>query len=240
MADATPHPYYLTNRHEICAELEARMSSRRAEFEARLPLVPFETILKAAIEELGRVLPIVPYAGGDDGRMTPFFKLGAGVIALGRAARDLGAAPNVIGALMRAVFLSTFYELREEERHALGRLWMSTENQSYLRKEAQRSQRRGNPGDFVYRFIEGSDVGPEGRPFEFGLDYLECGFCKMCRTGGDEDLLPHICAMDKESYGIRGVEFQRSTTLAAGDDRCDFRFALSPAARRRDEDDGKA
>ncbi len=237
---ATPHPYYLGQEHQIRAELQAAMHSGRAEFEAHLPSVPFETIVQAALDELEGVLPIVPYAGGEDGRMTPFFKQGAGVLALGRALRKLEIPPRIIGALMRTAFLSKFYELREEERHALGRKWLSAENQTYLRTEAQRSQRRENPGDFVYRFVEGADAGPAGEPFEFGLDYLECGFCKMCRTGGDEDLLPHICAMDKESYGIRGVELQRSTTLAAGDDRCNFRFGLSEAARREDEDGGAA
>lgn len=226
MTDMAPHPYYLGQRAEIRKELEDRMLASRSEFDSQFPSPPFRTIVDLALKELDGVLPIVPYAGGDTGRMTPFFKQGAGVIALGRALRSLHAPQSVIGLLMRAVFLAKFYELREEERRDLGRSWLSSESQAYLRKEAERSQRRENPGDFVYQFVEGSDVGPEGRPFDFGLDYLECGFCKMCRTGGDEDLLPHICAMDKESYGIRGVDLQRSTTLAGGDAQCNFRFRL--------------
>ncbi|WP_037085083.1 L-2-amino-thiazoline-4-carboxylic acid hydrolase [Neorhizobium vignae] len=64
----------------------------------------------------------------------------------------------------------------------------------------------------------------EGKPFEFGLNYTESGFCKLCNAVGDRDLLPFICAMDKDSYGIRGVELQRTTTLAGGHSHCNFRF----------------
>lgn len=240
MADGAAHPYYLERRQEIRSELEAGMTAGRTEFTALLPSLPFDTILRETLRELDQVLPILPYAGGDGGRMTPFFKQGAGAIALGRALRGFGASPKAIGDLMRVVFLSKIYALRQEERHALGRKWLSSENQAYLREEAQLSELRQNPGDFVYRFVEGEDAGPEGKPFAFGLDYLECGFCKMCQAGGDEDLLPHICAMDKESYGIRGVELQRSTTIAAGNDRCNFRFALpaDPKLHNRQSDEG--
>lgn len=223
MADDV-HPYYRERREEIRAELEDGMTSGRAEFERLVPSVAFDELCRRAIVELEGVMPLVPYAGGTEGRMTPFFQQGAGVIALGRALRALGVAPKDIGSLMRTVFLSKFYDMRREERFALGRKWLSPENQDYLKEEARKSLARENPGDFVYEFVEGGDKGPAGRPFDFGVDYLECGFCKMCRSGGDEDLLPHICAMDKESYGIRGIDFQRSTTLAAGDDRCNFRF----------------
>lgn len=233
MTDSRAHPYYASQREAIRKELEDRMLSSRTEFEARFPSRSFDTVLLMALQELEGVLPIVPYAGGDSGRMTPFFKLGAGVIAVGRALRSLDAPQSIIGALMRTVFLAEFYELREDERRQLGRTWLSEENKAYLREEAERSQQRENPGDFVYQFVEGAANGPEGRPFEFGLDYLECGFCKMCSTGGDEDLLPHICAMDKESYGIRGVDLQRTTTLAGGDAHCNFRFRLA-------EDGGKS
>ncbi len=224
MADAI-HPYYRDRQAEIRAELENGMAIGRSEFGRLVPGVPFDEMCRLATAELDAVLALVPYAGGSEGRMTPFFQQGAGVIALGRALRKLGVSAKDIGSLMRTVFLSKFYDLRREERFALGREWLSAENQDYLKREAVKSRKRENPGDFVYEFVEGGDSGPAGRPFAFGIDYLECGFCKVCRAGGDEDLLPHICAMDKESYGIRGVDFQRSTTLAAGDDRCNFRFS---------------
>lgn len=224
MAD-TIHPFYDGRRADIRTELENGMAIGRAEFERLVPHVGFGEMRRLAAAELDSVLSLLPYAGGAEGRMTPFFQQGAGVIALGRALRKLGVSAKDIGSLMRTVFLSKFYDLRREERFALGREWLSTQNQAYLKQEAAKSRLRENPGDFVYEFVDGGEKGPAGRPFEFGIDYLECGFCKMCRAGGDEDLLPHICAMDKESYGIRGVDFQRSTTLAAGDDRCNFRFA---------------
>ena len=85
------------------------------------------------------------------------------------------------------------------------------------------SDTKANPGDFVYQFVESGNVA-SGESFEFGLDYSECGFCKLCKANGDEELLPVMCAMDREIYAVRGVELFRSTTLASGGSRCDFRF----------------
>ena len=81
----------------------------------------------------------------------------------------------------------------------------------------------------MYEFVEPA-AGGSADGYAFGIDYRECGFCKLCKSTGDEDLLPHLCAVDKEFYAVRGIELKRSTTLAGGDSRCDFRFrATAPS-----------
>jgi hypothetical protein len=46
----------------------------------------------------------------------------------------------------------------------------------------------------------------------------------FCDKHGDEDLLPHVCAVDFDAYALRGVALERKQTLAGGASHCDFLF----------------
>ena len=223
------HPYYRDNRARILDEFRDSLRLARPHFDALLPDHPLETLEPALLEAFEQVFPTLPYVGGADGRMTPFFEQGAGVLALGRVLRARSVAAPVIATLIRKTFVARLASLPQAERLALGERFLSARNQAFMREQAQASQERADPHDFVYRFVEAGHT-PEGEAFSFGIDYTECGFCKLCRRNGDEDLLPHLCALDGEYYALRGIELKRTTTLAGGDGRCNFRFRPMAAA----------
>ena len=81
------------------------------------------------------------------------------------------------------------------------------------------------PEDFVYDFVE-PDPGDD---FEFGINYKACGFCKFAARHGDEEILPNICGLDFDAYATRGIHLERTQTLAAGANHCDFRFSRLPS-----------
>lgn len=222
------HPYYREHKARILGEFRESLRLARPHFEALLPGHPLESLESALREAFEQVFPTLPYVGGADGRMTPFFEQGAGVLALGRVLRARSVPVPVIATLIRKTFVARLASLSEAERRALGERFLSAENQAFLRAQAQASQTRADPHDFVYRFVE-AGTSAEGEAFSFGIDYTECGFCKLCRRNGDEDLLPHLCALDGEYYALRGIELKRSTTIAGGDGRCNFRFRALPA-----------
>mgnify|MGYP002424651859 CR=1 FL=1 len=155
--------------------------------------------------------------------MTQYFEQNAGVFALGRVLRRRRVAAKIMSPLLRHVFLAKLRSRPRDERLQMGRRFMSDASKAMLRSDAVRSQRREDPGDFAYRFVEPGSAGEKA--FEFGLDYDECGFCKMSKANGDEDILPMICAMDEESYALRGIALSRTTTLASGARCCNFRYA---------------
>nr|MDQ2877894.1 L-2-amino-thiazoline-4-carboxylic acid hydrolase [Pseudomonadota bacterium] len=85
------------------------------------------------------------------------------------------------------------------------------------------SQSGAHDGDFVYDYV-GPGTTENGETYDFGLNYRQCGFCKLLGANGDDQLLPAICAMDEKVYALRGIELFRTTTIAAGDSHCNFRF----------------
>jgi hypothetical protein len=85
-------------------------------------------------------------------------------------------------------------------------------------KMARRSQQRRYPGDWVAEFVDGAD-----QPFDFGVDYTECGIVKFLNNQRADELTPYLCHLDYVMWEAAGQELTRTKTLAWGCDRCDFR-----------------
>ena len=69
------------------------------------------------------------------------------------------------------------------------------------------------------------DVLPGGEGFDLGYDYLECGACKLCRDEGCYELAQYLCRLDFVLADMMGMELKRTTTIAEGGERCDFRYS---------------
>jgi len=103
--------------------------------------------------------------------------------------------------------------------HLYGRVRMGPANQKKVRRLAIASQQRTTPDDYVSQFVPGEP----GR-FDFGIDFVECAIIKFLRAEGAEELAPVLCELDWPHMELIGVELMRTTTLAEGGERCDFRF----------------
>lgn len=223
MTDGNVHPFYAERRDSIVEDIDERLRLISGTLSELVPGFDQDELRERVIQELDRMLPLLPYVGGANGRMTPFFEQGAGVIALGRVLRAQAAPAGAVASLMREMFVARLRALPKQERLALGQQFLSASNQELLKAAALRSLDRENPGDFVYDFIAPAGGETEAQ-FEFGIDYRECGFCKLCEASGDVDLLPNLCAVDDEFYALRGIALKRTTTIAGGAERCNFRF----------------
>lgn len=69
------------------------------------------------------------------------------------------------------------------------------------------------------------DVLPGNGAYDLGYDYLECGICKLCRDEGCPELAKYLCKLDFMFAEIMGLSLVRTTTLADGGEKCDFRFS---------------
>jgi hypothetical protein len=152
-----------------------------------------------------------------------------GFMAISRVLRRHSVPLPVIGDIERETLKAQMLTMPEAERLALGRQFLSSENQTLLREQAansvSESHRKAFPEDFVYEFVE---PGP-GDKFEFGINYKGCGFCKFAARHGDKETLPSICGLDFDDYATRGIHLERTQTLAGGASHCNFRFSqLAP------------
>lgn len=86
-------------------------------------------------------------------------------------------------------------------------------------KWAKSTHKRIYENDWVVDLIPGNS------DFDLGYDYLECGICKLCRDEGCPELAKYLCRLDYLFAEIMGLRLDRTTTLAEGGPKCDFRFS---------------
>ena len=87
------------------------------------------------------------------------------------------------------------------------------------KKQAMTSQRKEYPGNWVFSFREG-----DKKTFHYGIDFSECGICKLFESENAQEFTPYMCEIDYISFDAFGLHLHRTRTLTGGDDRCDFRF----------------
>ena len=215
------HPFYEAHRSAMEAAMLQRLDVAEAILRAHTQLSDVDRIRQEVMDEFEIVLTQMPYVGGAASRMSDFFMRLMGFMAIGRVLRRHGVALPVIGDIERESYKVQLLTVPEAERLASGRQFMSPENQALLREQAVKSHAEEYPEDFVYDFVE---PGP-GDSFDFGINYKACGFCKFAARHGDQEILPHICGLDFEAYATRGIQLERTQTLAGGASHCNFRFS---------------
>ena len=215
------HPFYEAHRSAMEAAMLQRLDVAEAILRERTQLSDVDGIRQEVMDEFEIVLTQMPYVGGAASRMSDFFMRLMGFMAIGRVLRRHGLALPVIGDIERESYKVQLLTVPKAERLASGRQFMSPENQALLREQAVKSHAEEYPEDFVYDFVE---PGP-GDSFDFGINYKACGFCKFAARHGDQEILPHICGLDFEAYATRGIQLERTQTLAGGASHCNFRFS---------------
>jgi hypothetical protein len=218
---AEVHPFYEAHRSAMEAAMLQRLDVAEAILRERTQLSDVDRIRQEVMGEFEIVLAQMPYVGGAASRMSDFFMRLMGFMAIGRVLRRHGVALPVIGDIERESYKVQLLTVPEAERLASGRQFMSPENQALLREQAVKSHAEEYLEDFVYDFVE---PGP-GDSFDFGINYKACGFCKFAARYGDQEILPHICGLDFEAYATRGIQLERTQTLAGGASHCNFRFS---------------
>lgn len=81
-------------------------------------------------------------------------------------------------------------------------------------REAEASHNSNYEMDWEFTYKKGKD--------EFWLTYTKCGVCRLAQKENVTEYLPCMCKMDYPKYQLIGATLERSKTLAAGDDCCNF------------------
>jgi len=89
----------------------------------------------------------------------------------------------------------------------------------YRKHQAERSQKREYPGDYVYKYVE-----EDG--YAYGYDFEECGARKLFRANDAMELLPNFCYLDYPKLKNTGLRLIRTKSLSKGDSYCNHRFRL--------------
>ena len=213
--------WYLQHRRRIMREVRLAIPHFRKLFVKTYGKEAGEATAKEAMQRFEALLPDIPYIGGDANRLTATLYMTAAMLAMYQALRARGESAE--GAV-RLIYLGASNLYGSFPTRLLmrwqGRKQFSRKRIDQRRRDAAVSQQRRYPDDWVFTIVEG-----DGRTFEWGIDYTECGIVKHLDQQGAPELAPYLCWLDYPSFAAMGVKLIRSETLAQGCQKCDFRFA---------------
>jgi hypothetical protein len=171
-----------------------------------------EKVTQDARELLEDLIPELPYIGGDENPMTRHIIRSSTGLALYKAMTARGKPAKETGEVV-------YDAVVESVRHLPPNQPLTEEELTGRKEQADRSQARRYPGDWVWEFVQG-----DGVEFEYGYDFYECGTQKLYDVHGADEFLPFFCYLDFVTYRTPGWSFSRTMTLAEGCVKCNFRF----------------
>ncbi len=175
------------------------------------------TLAAQARREYELLIPQLPYIGGRRNPLTPILIGAAMFLALYKSLRTEGAPVEEIGDVVYEAVEGFYRSLPRGLMRLSGSLQFRAGARRKTREMAAESQRRQYDGDWVYRVAE-------DEAYEWGVDYVECGILKFFRQQGAEEFVPSMCRLDFLASEWFDWGLERTTTLAGGGERCDFRF----------------
>jgi hypothetical protein len=160
----------------------------------------------------------LPYIGGDKNSLTDTLCQSAGVLAFYQAMKVHGKSGDEAGKIVYRTVEAIAFQANVFSGVG-GRMAQGKAAQNVFKRMAAESQKRAYSGDWVLAFVEG-----DGQSFDFGVDYTECGIAKFYRTQGADEFAPYLCLGDFPISKALNTGLVRTTTLARGGPRCDFRY----------------
>lgn len=194
----------------MCAGAEQMLAGSR-------PPEDLRAMFAQACAAHARLLPL-PDIGGPQNLTYPSFLVGPQYAALYTAMRPHGFSARDVGKLVYDLAVYSF-EQQKSVYAANGQRFFSPEYYTLLQAWGQRSQQRRYPMDWVQTVFKG-----DGRDFDIGVNYTECGLQKYFVSLGMPELAPYPCLVDFPTSRAEGTGLARTTTLAGGGKACDFRY----------------
>lgn len=181
--------------------------------------VPLARVLIAeAREEYARLIPELPNLGGRQ-PFSQFIVATGWFLAFHRVLARRGRPVREAGEFAYELTMRNVAAMPRVVAWLISRAWFSRLFRMRVRWRALQSQRRRQRGDFVFNYVEG-----DAERFDYGVDYVECAVWSFLQQQGSPELAPYICALDRIYSEAFAWGLARTSTLAEGGDRCDFRF----------------
>ncbi len=210
--------YYTAHKKAILAYFDRSVRDARPVANALYEPEVMDAVIWEARGAFERMLPRLPYVGGRKNPLTVNLYGSAGALAFFKTALAHDIPLEKAGEILYCATERRLSRVPRLLRRVMGRAKFGKRALDKARREADASQRREYPGDWVFTFVEG-----DGISFDYGIDFTECGVCKFAETEGQRDAVKYLCPLDFPMCQAFGMGLERTTTIAEGGKKCDFR-----------------
>jgi hypothetical protein len=189
--------YYLKNKNKIIKKFNSLVKVAKEIVSTNYDRDQVEDIAKQAYSEFEDLLSRLPYVGGDKSPFTSLMIQSALTAVFYKACKSLQLSPYEVGKLI--------YEIAECDAQSIS------------------SFKKFIKGDYLENWM-GNFIEGDGETFDYGFNFIECGWLKLVEKEGIRDSAPYACLCDYARMRAIGIGFKRTETIAAGAEICDFRF----------------
>jgi hypothetical protein len=221
MTEKTTHPdyslFYTSNRVRFVTAFD---TIRRAVVDYISKQSTSEAangIVNEAAFNFDRILPELPYVGGDDHPGTRFIVNAGQWIAIYKSMIKRGYKASEVGQMMYSIYEEKLKEVSPDELKKQKALTFSGEYINLMKQWAESTS--PYECDWKADFIEG-----DGVDFDYGLDYRSCPCFELFKAQNVKQLAPFFCLLDFPEAKQLNSGFFRTKTLAQGDEICNFRY----------------
>lgn len=209
---------YLSRKNQLMRSFDRMLALVRPLIISYLDEEHAAQFAQDAREAYSDLIPRIPYIGNSKLALTLFFST-TRYLAVYRALQKQGRTVEDAGWLIYMIAAEETKAIPTIGRRLMGYLWFSRPFTNLAKKRAIMSHRRSYPANWVADYVQG-----DGQSFDYGVDYLECANCKLLQAENAFEIAPYVCAVDQPVSELLGWGLTRTTTIAEGYPKCDFRF----------------
>ena len=214
--------FYVKKKSKFMKSFDERLAVVNEELSKKFDAKKSEDLICQMRAEFEKILPNIPYIGGQKNPTTLVLVKCMSDLAVFRTLEKIGFSFREIGEFHYNYVMGA-HKLRKEALEQAGRdpshYPFDPVYRDYQKKLTEETQLKLYPDDWVMDFVE-----KDGDDFEWGWDITECGVQKAYKKLGEEKYLPFICLGDHyEAEGL-GFGFSRTQALGFGAPLCTHRF----------------
>ncbi len=209
--------YYMANRERFHSAFEKTVNRAHRYLFIFFFAGIAEKISKEATEEFSKILPGLPYIGGDNHWGTKWILLAGHWLSFFKAMSAKGYAVNDIALMMYDLYVEDLDTTSSDVFKQRGMRRLSDAYIGGVKMWADNKSRRYKE-DWIADFVSGDGS------FDYGLDYLHCPCAEYFKSHDAKLLAPYFCLVDFPEHKRMGTGLVRTKTIAQGDKVCNFRF----------------
>ncbi|NVM18262.1 MAG: L-2-amino-thiazoline-4-carboxylic acid hydrolase [Candidatus Lokiarchaeota archaeon] len=214
--------YYMKNKAKFMTQFDKFIHISKDLLVKQFNESQMEVIFDKMRKEYENLIPEIPYIGGRRNPFTSMLVDCVAMLAFFRTLENEGLSYGEIGEFNYG-FWEKINKIRVHKLEKLGQNPIDQYfNETYLtftKNLAKTSQLRKYPDDWVMEYVEG-----DGKTFDYGNKFTECGVHKVFKKLGAEKYVPFLCLTDFALGNVYGFGFTRTQTLGNGDPICDHTF----------------
>jgi len=214
--------YYTKRKPEMMKNFSHELEIARELLIKKFNEPKLDELFKQMKSEYEKLIPEIPYIGGLENMFTNILVISMSFLAMFRILEKEGLTLRDIGEFNYELW-DIHSNMRKKEFLSISKNSAQYQFESahvdLWKKLCETSKLRNYPDDWVMDFVEG-----DGKTFEWGVNYYECGIYKVFKRLDAEKYVHFFCLADYSDANISGYGFTRSQAIGFGAPMCDHRY----------------